>query len=123
MPQVQEDDANEFILKLDGAPPHFNNIVVTSVNENLRNRWIRRSSADDLHLHHWLPWSPDLTPIDFFLWGFVKDKVFVLPLPKNLGELRACITTAINKVYREMLQSVWSELDFRIMRDGHIEDL
>ena len=26
MPQVQEDYGNQFILQLDGAPPHFNNV-------------------------------------------------------------------------------------------------
>ena len=28
--------------------------------------------------------GPDLTPMDFFLWGFVKDQVFVPPLPANV---------------------------------------
>ena len=31
--------------------------------------------------------GPDLTPMDFFLWGFVKDQVFVPPLPANVVEL------------------------------------
>jgi hypothetical protein len=31
--------------------------------------------------------SPDLTPLDFFLWGFVKDQVFVPPLLANVIEL------------------------------------
>jgi len=29
---------------------------------------------------------------DFFLWGFVKYRVFVLPLPANVVELRTRIT-------------------------------
>ena len=81
MPQVQ-DDGNEFTLQLNGATPHFN-VICTFLNENLPNRWIGRSSADDLHLHHWPPRSPDLTLLDFFLWGFIKDKVLVPPLPKR----------------------------------------
>ena len=55
MPQVQEDDGNVFILQLGGAPPHYNNVVCTFLNENLPKRWIERSSTDDLHLHHWPP--------------------------------------------------------------------
>ena len=27
------------------------------------------------------PRSPDATPCDFFLWGYVKDQVYVPPLP------------------------------------------
>ena len=33
------------------------------------------------------PRSPDLTPCDFFLWGYLKDKVFVTP-PRNLQDLQ-----------------------------------
>ena len=33
----------------------------------------------------WPPRSPDLTPCDF-LWGYLKDKVFVSP-PQSLEEL------------------------------------
>ena len=81
--QVQEDVGNEFILQLVGALPHFNNVVRTYLDENLPNRCIGRSSADDLHLHYWTPWSPDLIPLDFFPWGFVKDKVLYRPCLKT----------------------------------------
>ena len=29
------------------------------------------------------PRSPDATPCDFFLWGYVKDQVYVPPLPRK----------------------------------------
>ena len=90
MPQVQEDYGNEYILQLDGVPSHFTNVIHTFLNENLPNRRIEHSSVDDLHHHHWPSRSPDLTPLIFFLWDFIKDKVFVPPLPQNLRELRAC---------------------------------
>ena len=32
--------------------------------------------------------SPDLTPCDFFLWGYTKDRDFVPPLPVSLNELK-----------------------------------
>jgi hypothetical protein len=31
------------------------------------NRWIGRGG-----LRHWPPRSPDINPLDFFLWGYVK---------------------------------------------------
>ena len=37
------------------------------------------------------PWparSPDLTPCDYFLWGYVKDKVFVPPQPVSIPDLK-----------------------------------
>jgi len=35
----------------------------------------------------WPPRSPDLTPCDFFLWGYVKSRVFSSPCP-NIMALR-----------------------------------
>ena len=47
----------------------------------------------------------------FFLWGFVKDKVYVPPLPANLLELRDRIRGA---VAADMLINVWEELAYRL---------
>jgi len=30
------------------------------------------------------PLSPDATPCDFFLWGYVKDQVYVPPPPASI---------------------------------------
>ena len=39
------------------------------------------------HDVEWPPRSPDLTPCDFFLWGYIKSKVFVNP-PQTIHDLR-----------------------------------
>ena len=33
-------------------------------------------------------YTPDVTPCDFFLWGYVKDQVYVPPLPASIPEWR-----------------------------------
>ena len=77
---------------------------------------IGRTGQEDDALKQWPPRSPDLTPYDFFLWGFVKDTVFVPPLAANLQDLRNRITAAGNKMdYR---------IDVcRITKGGYIERL
>jgi hypothetical protein len=51
-------------------------------------RWIGRAAVNgDKNLLPWAPRSPDLTPCDFFLWGFVKDSVYVSPLPTSIHEI------------------------------------
>ena len=77
-----------------------------------------RAGQNDQVFCKWPPRSPDLTVCDFFLWGYVKDRVYVPPLPATMDELQDRIT--------DMLQRVWSELDYRIdvcqvTRRGHIE--
>ena len=72
--------------------------------------------------------TPDLTPCDFFLWGYVKDRVYVPPLPRDLPELRLRIMDAVATIDVHMLERVWQELDYRIdvcrvTKGGHIEHL
>ena len=61
----------------------------------------------------WPPRSPDTTPCDFFLWGYVKYQLYVPPLPASIPELEVRIRTAIETITADMLQTVWNELDYR----------
>ena len=74
------------------------------------------------------PRSPDATPCDFFLWGYVKDQVYVPSLPASILELKVRIRTATETITADMLQTVWNELDYRadicrITKGAHIEHL
>ena len=75
---------------------------------------IGRTGQEDDALMRWPPRSPDLTTYEFFLWGFVKDTVFVPPLPANLQDLRNRITAAVALVDRDMLTRAWNEMNYRI---------
>ena len=72
------------------------------------------TGQEDDALMRWPPRSPDLTPCDFFLRGFVKGTVFVPPLPANLKDLRNRITASLALVDRDMLTRVGNEMDYRI---------
>jgi len=50
------------------------------------------------------PRSPDATPCDFFLWGYVKDQVYVPPLPASIPELKVRIRTAIETITADVLK-------------------
>jgi len=60
------------------------------------------------------PPSPDATPSDFFLRGYVKDQVYVSPLSASIPELKVRIRTAIETTTADMLQIVWNEIDYRV---------
>jgi len=49
------------------------------------------------HDIEWPPRSPDLTPLDFFLWGYLKQKVFSTP-PQDLPTLRRRIVDEVNQL-------------------------
>ena len=89
-------------------------------------RWIGRTGPKDLALHSWPPRSPDMTPCDFFLWGYVR--VYVPPLPADLDGLTNRITAAVKSVTEDTLRRVWDEFSYRVdvvraAGGGHIEHL
>ena len=51
------------------------------------------------------PRSPGATPCDFFLWGYVKDQVYVPLLPAIIPELKVRIRTAIETITTDILQT------------------
>ena len=50
----------------------------------------------------WPPRSPDITLLDFFLCGYVKDKVFSTPVP-DITNLKTRITDAFATISEHML--------------------
>jgi len=72
--------------------------------------------------------SPDLTPCDYFLWDYVKDKVFVPPQPVSILDLKKRITAAVETITPDLLSRVWQELDYhldvcRVTKGAYIEHL
>ena len=82
----------------DGAPPHQRVIV---------SEWLREFFGDHVialnHPIEWPPRSPDLTPCDYFLWGYMKSKVFCSP-PVSINDLRNRITHAFDNLKAETCQ-------------------
>jgi len=84
------------------------------------NRWIGRDGPTP-----WPPRSPDITPLHFFLWRYVKDKVFSTPVP-DITNLKARITDAFSTVTEDMLENTWREIDYRLdvlraTKGAHVE--
>ena len=83
---------------------------------------------EDLALQFRPPRSPDLISCDFFSWGFVKDAVYVPPLPTNLNDLRNRITAAVNSVTQDIRHEDWDEFNYclhviRAAGGRHIEHM
>ena len=62
---------NQMIYQQDGAPAHFAASSRQILDEKLGERWIGRGGPVE-----WPARSPDLTVCDFFLWPYLKDKVY-----------------------------------------------
>ncbi|KAJ4438070.1 hypothetical protein ANN_14009 [Periplaneta americana] len=108
----------QFCLPTNGAPPHWMLAVSEYLNHELPNRWIGRIGADDQALFPWPTRSPDLTPCDFYLWGYIKDRVYVPPLPQTLVQLRERISNAVMAIDWTILHNVEFELEYLLL-EGH----
>eukprot|EP00102_Acyrthosiphon_pisum_P006741 XP_003240351.1 PREDICTED: uncharacterized protein LOC100573963 [Acyrthosiphon pisum] len=85
------------IFQHDGAPAHNAHIVRDYLNAQFQNRWLGTYGPIE-----WPPRSPDLTPLDFFLWGHLKTIVYADP-PINLQHLKDKITAACNQLTDEQI--------------------
>ncbi|GBM41820.1 hypothetical protein AVEN_122443-1 [Araneus ventricosus] len=66
----------------------------------------------------WTPRSSDLNPLDFFLRGYIKQRVYATP-PTTLQDLRNRITDACASVLPAMLYNVQSHVQMCIVAEGH----
>ena len=71
-----------------------------------RNNWVWRLRK--------MASTPDLTPLDFFPRGYLKQQVYVT-LPQALQDIKRRITDACANVSPSMLQRVQCEIQTRIL--------
>jgi hypothetical protein len=68
----------------------------------------------------WPPRSPDITPLDFFLWECCMTPV------TSLDESKIRIFAAIETITPEVLQKTWREVEYRLdifraKKGAHVE--
>ncbi|KZC05864.1 hypothetical protein WN55_06861 [Dufourea novaeangliae] len=86
-------------LQHDGCPAHYARRVSYARNELYPNKWIGRGG-----LVSWPPHSPNLTPLDFFLWGALKDAAYQ-EVPITPENMKQRIIAACARISSEILSS------------------
>lgn len=119
------------IFQQDGAPPHTTLAVRRFLSDTYEN-WIGnmgRRHVEDVEDGP-IPWparSPDLTPMDFFFWGHIKEHVYGGGAINNQEEMKHRIREAFNSVSPITLQAVRRSFRQRLeecirQNGGHIEN-
>ena len=106
----------------DGATSHTSNVSLPRVREIFPGKLISRRG--DIN---WPSRSPDLTPMDFFLWGFLKSKVYVNK-PTSLAQLKQNIRHEMEAITERTCQAVIRNFSVRLnecrKREGkHLDDI
>ncbi|GBL99202.1 hypothetical protein AVEN_140669-1 [Araneus ventricosus] len=96
------------IFQQDGDPPQYGNIVLEFLDKTFPQRWIGRGAV-----MAWPPRSPAITPLDFYLWGYVKQHVYSERIT-DINHLKQRITDVIHSVTPIVLTRMWEELDYRL---------
>jgi hypothetical protein len=114
----QVPEFQKYYFAQDGATPHTASIVQDYLKSKLSARFIDKEK--------WPPRSPNLNPCDFFLWGYLKDRVYN-PMPDSIDSLKANIEREFKNITKGMLKSVFDDFEKRLdlvrsLKGGHVEN-
>ncbi|GFT66228.1 transposable element Tc3 transposase [Trichonephila clavipes] len=110
IPELNNHDVQELWFQQDGATCHTARATIDLLKDTFGDRLISRFGPVN-----WPPRSCDLTPLDYFLWGYVKLLVYA-DKPQTLDNLEGNIRRVIADIRPQMLEKVienWtSRLDY-----------
>ncbi|GFY14525.1 transposable element Tc3 transposase [Trichonephila clavipes] len=110
IPELNNHDVQELWFQQDDATCHIARATIDLLKDTLGDRLISRFGPVN-----WPPRSCDLTPLDYFLWGYVKSLVYA-DSPQTLDHLEDNIRRVIADRRPQMLEKVnenWtSRLDY-----------
>lgn len=121
LPQLDRDGVPEtMMLQVDIPFTQFNDSLRHLLDTRLPEHWIGPVSDS---LPAWPQRSPELSPLDFFLWGFVHDYVYDSGPLASVAELRHRIARALSSVPSTLLSQAWDRLYAQVdaCRHTHLE--
>ena len=84
----------------DGATPHTATATIQHLKEMFGEKVISKKTT-----FPWAPRSPDLSPLDFFLWGYCKENVYQNN-PQSIPELMRSVEEFIHLIPTAMCERV-----------------
>lgn len=122
IPAINAMNLDNVWFQQDGATAHTARISMEFLRETFPGQLI--SLRGDIN---WPARSPDLAPCDYFLWGYLKSKVYK-DRPQTLEDLQNAIRTEIADIPIQMLERVDQGFRNRLQQcidngGGHLQDL
>jgi hypothetical protein len=124
LPDLLDDCENlmpgTFIFQQDGAPAH---------TARLTQEWLSDNCPELLAKEEWPPNSPDLNPLDYYVWGAMLHKYQEhTPKPTTTTELKAVLQQIWDKLPQQSIENAVIAFRKRLQlciqaAGGHIEHL
>lgn len=108
LPKMEELNSVDMWFQQDGATSHTAGETMDQLRDQFGERLISRFGAVN-----WPPRSCDLTPLDFFLWGYVKSLVYT-DNPNSIAALETNIERVMAEIPVEMCEKVCQNWTFRM---------
>ncbi|GFW62671.1 uncharacterized protein TNCV_2624341 [Trichonephila clavipes] len=109
-PELNNNDVQELWFLQDGATCHTARATIDLLKDTFGDRLISRFGPVN-----WFPRPCDLTPLDYFLWGYLKSLVYA-DKPQMLDHLEDNNRRVIADIWPQILEKVienWtSRLDY-----------
>lgn len=102
---LSEEELNKAWFQQDNAPAHTADVTLDHLNRVFSGRLISKGL--------WPPRSPDLSPLDFYLWGYLKQVAYNNH-PRTIQQLQQCIQTCIEEIPTATLKVVFRNMMNRV---------
>ena len=117
--QLDDEELSIGYFQQDGATSHTSHASMAEIKFFFGDRVILKGL--------WPPHSPDLTPPDYFLWGYLKGRVYENK-PRNIDALKANITEEIQAVTADVLARTSQNMARRVQscldaNGGHFQHM
>ena len=117
--QLDDEELSFGYFQQDGATSHTSHASVAGFQSFVSDRVISKGL--------WLPRSPDLTPPVYFLWGYLKGKVY-RNKPRTIDALKANIAEQIQAVTADVLARTFQNMARRVQscldaNGGHFQHM
>lgn len=115
-------DTDDMWFQQDGATCHTARATLDLLHQRFGDRVISRGGNVD-----WPPRSCDITPLDYFLWGYLKSRVYANK-PESLDDLKVNIADIIQEIQPNLCNRVIENWTSRVRalqrsRGGHLNEI
>lgn len=115
-------DTQNMWFQQDGATSHTTKETIALLRERFGDRLISRNANIT-----WPSRSCDLTPLDFFFWAYLKEKVYIND-PQTITDLKDNIIHEIGEIKSQLCQKVIENFckrmyACRVAAGGHLQDI